>query len=374
MRSLHHIFWLGIKELRALLTDPTMVIMLVMVFTVMVYSEATSLPENVNNASIAIADEDNSILSRKISNAFYPPYFQTPRFIDAGDVAVGMDNAEYLFAMVIPSGFEADLRNGDRPEIQLHIDATAVMQAGLGDGYIQSIIQGEVAHYLANGNADQQTPINLVVRRAFNPNGDQSWFAAISSVLNFVALISIMLTGAALLREREHGTIGHLLVMPLTAFEIAAAKIWSNGLVILIAFFLSFKLVIEQWIGAPVHGSYGLLLAGTAIFLFATAAIGILLGTIAQTMAQFALLILMTYLPMMMLSGGMSPIESQPEVVQYLTWFLPTRHYLTFAQAVVFRAADISIVWPELLAMAGMGLVFLVFSLRVFRTALARSG
>lgn len=373
MKALHHIFWLGTKELRTVLMDPVMAGLILFVFTFMVYMDATSLPENVNNASIAIADEDNSQLSRQIANAFYPPYFQTPIPIDADEIGPGLDQARFLFALVIPPDFEAQLRKGSQPEIQLHIDATAVMQAGLGDGYIQAIIQTEVSRYLAGRDPSAGAPVDLVLRRAYNPNGSQVWFNALNGILNYLTMVAIMLTGAALIREREHGTIEHLLVMPLTAFQIALAKIWANGLIIISVFALSMLVVFEGLLQVPMVGTHALLFAGTAVYLFAAAAIGIFLGTIARTMAQFALLIMMTIMPMMMLSGGMTPIESQPDIVQPFTWLLPSRHYMAFAEAVVFRGADLSIVWPELLTMACLGAVFLSGSLLAFRRALGTS-
>ena len=120
-------------------------------------------------------------------------------------------------------------------------------------------------------------------------------------------------------------------------------------------------------------GSRFLLIGGTTLYLFAAAAIGIFLGTIARTMAQFALLMMRTIIPMMMLSGGLTQIESQPEVIQPVTWLLPSRHFMAFAQAVVFRGADLSIVWPQLLTTIGLGASFFTASLALFRRSITVS-
>jgi ABC-2 type transport system permease protein len=248
------------------------------------------------------------------------------------------------------------------------------MQAGIGAGYIQNILTAEITKYLDRADQPSSSPVSLVQRRAFNPNGTQKWFAAIVALLDQLSMLTIVLTGAALLREREHGTIEHLLVMPLNSFEIAMAKVWANGLVILVAFTLSMLFIVGGVLDIPMAGSKILLLAGTTIYLFAAAAIGIFLGTIARTMAQFALLVMMMIMPMMMLSGGMSPIESQPAVVQPFTWLLPSRHYMAFAQAVVFRGAGVNIIWPEFVTVAGLGFVFFAASLLLFRRSIARSG
>ncbi|MDV7143147.1 ABC transporter permease [Tropicimonas sp. TH_r6] len=371
LRSITHIFWLGTKELRAVLGDAMMVFLILFVFIGMVYAQATSMPENVNNASIAIVDEDNSALSRQIASAFQPPFFQTPQQIGIEALDDGLDQNRFIFALVIPRDFEADLRKGSQPEIQVQIDATAMLQAGLGDGYIQTILNDEITRHLNRNDEETALSVEIVTRLAFNPNGEQEWFSALTGILDFLSVVTIMLTGAALIREREHGTIEHLMVMPLTAFEIAAAKIWANGLIIICAFSLSMLLVVEGVLGVPVAGSRLLLLGGTTLYLFAASAIGVLLGTVARSMAQFALLLLMSVIPMLMLSGGLTPIESQPDLVQPFTWLLPSRHFMAFAQAVVFRGAGVDIVWPELVIMAGLGATYLSGSLLLFRRSLS---
>jgi ABC-2 type transport system permease protein len=284
-----------------------------------------------------------------------------------------MDQDRFMFVVAIPPEFEKNVRQGRQPSVQINIDATAVAQASLGNSYIQSIVGDEVNHFINRSDETTATAVTLVQRRAFNPNGTGMWFSAIVALLNQLSMLTIILTGAALLREREHGTIEHLLVMPLTSFQIVMSKVWANGLIILMAFTLSTLFVVETILDVPIAGSRSLLVGGTTIYLFAAAAIGIFLGTIARTMAQFALLMMMVIMPMMMLSGGMTPIESQPEIIQPVTWFLPSRHYMAFAQAVVFRGADLNIIWPQLLTIVGLGSIFFTASLALFRRSITAS-
>lgn len=373
MTSWINIFWLGTKEIRSVLGDIILVALIVYAFSVQIYARSVAISESVNNASIAIVDEDQSTLSRAISNAFFPPYFKQPIMISPAQVDQGMDQDRYMFVLAIPPMFEEDVRRGRQPTVQIDIDATAVSQASLGNSYIQNIIYSEVNHFANRSNATTAYPVTLVQRRAFNANGTGMWFSAIVALLDNLSILTIILTGAALLREREHGTIEHLLVMPLTSLQIVMAKVWANGLIILAAFSLSMWFVVEGVLNVPIAGSRLLLLGGTTLYLFAAAAIGIFLGTIARTMAQFALLMMMTIIPMMLLSGGMTPIESQPEIIQPVTWFLPSRHYMAFAQAVVFRDADLDIVWPQLVTIMALGSVFFVASLALFRRSISLS-
>lgn len=371
MQSLSNIFWLGVKDLRTLSKDLMMILFIIYSFGLSIYMQSTGAGETVNNASVAIVDEDHSSLSRSIAGLFYPPYFQAAKMISAADIDRGMDNGLYTLVIVIPPHFEADVRKGRDIEVQVNADATAVQQASLGSGYIQNMVTDEVTRYRQEAQQTTGLPSDLVVRRAFNANGTQSWFRAIVGLADQLSMLIIILTGAALLREREHGTIEHLLVMPLTAFEIALAKVWSSGLVIFIGFICSLLFVVEGLLDVPIAGSHGVLLLGTLIYIFATAAIGIFLGTLARTMAQFALLMMMAVMPMMMLSGGMSPIESQPQWVQYVTWFFPSRHYVSFMQAIVYRGAGLDIVWKEFVTVLVMGVTFIAMSLLLFRQSVA---
>lgn len=371
MSSLLNIFWLGLKELRSLSSDFVMMFFVIYAFTGAIYIQATGTTNQVNNASIAFVDEDNSILSKELMNAFYPPYFQLPQTITAGEVEDAMDEGRFMFVVAIPPLFEDDLVAGRNPDVQLNIDATAMQQAGIGASYIKNIINDRVKDYLTHTDVPQAEPINLVVRKLFNPNGESTWFTSVVAIINQVTMLTIILTGAAVIREREHGTLEHLLVMPLTAFEIAMAKVWANGLVILIATALSLVLVVQTVLQVPFAGSRTLWFTGVLLYLFFTTALGIFLGTIARSMAQFSLLIILVVVVMQLLSGGSTPVESQPQWLQYVTFFLPSRHFVSFSQIIIYRGGGLTAVWSEFAMVSAIGLAFFVYSLALFRKSIA---
>ena len=373
MPSLTTIFWLGVKELRSLRSDVVLIALVAYAFTVSIYTQARGTSSEVNNASIAFVDEDQSQLSQHLAACFYPPRFKPPGTLRAGEVDRAMSEGRYMFVVVIPPRFEADLRAGRRTEVQVNIDATAMYQASNGASYIQSILNDEMSRYLVRSDAKFHGPMRLVIRKAFNPNGDTSWFNGIVAIINQITLLTVILTGAALIREREHGTLEHLMVMPLTAFEIAIAKVWANGLVILVAATVSLFVVVKGMLHVPIAGSIPLFLLGVAVYLFFATALGIFLGTVARTMAQFALLIILLIFTLQMLSGGSTPVESQPEWLQRLTLVLPSRHFVSFAQAIIFRGAGFEAVWREFAAVAGIGLAFFFYSISRFRDSIAVS-
>lgn len=371
MQSFLNIFWLGLKEIRSLISDLVMVLFVIYAFTMAIYVQATGTSNEVNNASIAFVDEDGSALSKELINAFYPPRFQVPLTIEAGEVETSMDKGRFMFVVVIPPLFENDLRAGRNPDIQLNIDATAMQQAGIGANYIKNIINDRVASFLKRTDVTASGPINLVIRKLFNPNGISSWFTSVVAIINQITLLTVVLTGAAVIREREHGTLEHLLVMPLTAFEIAMAKVWANGLVILIATGVSLFLIVQMALKVPFAGSVVLWFIGVVLYLFFATALGIFLGTISRSMAQFALLIILVILMLMLLSGGNTPVESQPVWLQYITFFLPSQHFVSFSQKIIYRGGGISAVWPNFLVVSAIGLAFFVYSLALFRKSIA---
>jgi ABC-2 type transport system permease protein len=371
MRTAANILHLGVKELRSLYRDPIMLALVVWAFTFAVYTAATAVPDTLSRATIAVVDEDQSPLSVRIAGAFYPPYFVPPVMISQGEMDKRMDDGRNTFAIDIPPNFQRDLLARRQPTIQLNVDATTITQAFTGSGYIQAIVTGEVNAFLQRYRAVDRLPVDLALRVRYNPQLTRAWFGSVIEIISQVTLLSVVLTGAALIREREHGTLEHLLVMPLTPFEIMMAKIWSMALVVLVACALSITLVVQGLLGVPFQGSVALFLAGAAVNLFAATSIGIFLGTVARSMPQFGLLVILVIVPLQMLSGGFTPRESMPEAVQTIMLAAPTTHFVTLAQAVLFRGAGLSVVWPQFLAMGAIGAVLFGYALTRLRRTLS---
>lgn len=359
---------LVVKELRSIRADPTMLVLVVYAFSISVNTVATGAVTDATHMSVGIVDEDGSSLSRQIAEALLPPTFQPAVQIRANEIDAKMDHGDLLFVVEIPPNFEADLRAQRKTSLQINIDATVVAQAGNGANYLKTAISNEIQGFLSGHPGAKAAPINLVVRSEFNPNLVTAWFSAMTQVINQITLLTVILTGAALIREREQGTVEHLLVMPVVPAEIMLAKMLANGLVILIAAMMSLQFVVHWWIGSPIAGSRLLFLLGAAEYALVVAALGILLGTLATTMGQFGLLAMPVLMVTQLLSGSSTPMESMPVWLQYVIQTIsPTPHFVSFSQAVLFRGADLSIVWQPLLAMFVIGSVYFAFALSRFR-------
>ncbi len=371
MRSLSNIFWLGTKELRSLLSDWVLLGLVIYSFSLAVISQAQSNSQELYHASIGIVDEDHSELSRRIAHAFLLPYFKPPVALSEGDVEHVMNMGKYTFVVDIPPNFQRDVLAGHRPEIQVNVDATAMVQAGLGSGYAEQIINTEIAQFLSHAESVPLSPVNLAIRIAFNPNVATAWFTSVMGIISSVTLLAIILAGAALVREREHGTMDHLMVMPLTPFEIAMSKIWANGFVIVLAIGFSLYLVVRLLLGVPIAGSIPLFLFGAILYLFFATSLGLFLATIARSMPQLGLLYMLVGVPMNVLSGNATPLESMPPWLATAMQASPSTHFVLFAQAILYRGAGLDVVWPQFVAVAGIAALFLILTLLRFRSALS---
>jgi len=371
MQGIANILQLGFKEMRSLWFDKVLLFFLIWSFSFGLYEAARSQSTELRNASVAVVDEDRSPLSQRLLNALRPPEFLPTKMISMNEVDPGLDAALYTFVLHVPTGFQRDVLAGRQPAIQLNIDATRMNEAFIGAGYIQNIFTDEVTRFLQGYRGDPPLPIRLTTRMQFNPNLNGVWFFGAMELVNQISMLSIILTGAALIREREHGTIEHLLVMPLTPFQIMAAKVWSNGLVVLVVAAISLWIVVQGTLAMPVAGSISLFLFAAMLHLFSTTALGILLATIARSMPQFALLMILVVVPLTMLSGSNAPPESMPPAVRNIMMIAPTTHFVSLSQAILFRGAGLTVVWPQMLAIAGIGVVFFSTALTRFRRSIA---
>ena len=372
MASIRNIWTLMLKEFRSLFGDPVLMLLIAFMFTGSVINVSKGISTEVKNATVGIIDLDRSALSYQIRDALVAPHFRPPEDVKREEADELMDKGEYIFILEIPPDFERDVAAGRSPQIQLLIDATTMTQAGVGSSYISQIISREVAEFV--GQRDAPSLLAPVVRRFFNPNGRSEWYMPVSQVGSNASMILLVLVGAAVIRERERGTIEHLLVMPVSAFELMMSKILANSLVILTAVLASQWFVVHLYIGVPVQGSLLLYGAGMALFTFSIAALGVMLATVAPTMAQFGLLMLPIHMVMLLFSGSTSPRSNMPEAARMISEYWPLTQFMKLSNDVMFRGAGLSVVWPQMAVMAALGVAFLGLALLRFRKMLEQQG
>ena len=373
IRTFLNIYNLMIKELKIVLYDKGMLIFIIYVFSVAIYIGGTKTSTELKNGSIAFVDSDKSQLSQRLIDAFYKPRFNTPDIISYYDIDKKMDSGYYTFIVLIPSEFEKDVLSNNVPEIQVNIDATRMTQAGIGASYVRNIINQEIETFLQKSSENSFNP-KLVTRYKYNQNLTGDWFGSINEIINNIVMISILLSAASLVREREHGTIEHLMVMPLSSFEIMISKILAGCIIVLIGVCFSIFFIIEILLQIPISGSIVLYLFSTFLVLFATTSMGVFIGTVVKNMPQLGMVFILTILPLMMLSGTMSPYESMPLVLQYLMNLMPTSHFVELSQAILFRDAGITIVYKQMINIFLIGVVFFTITLLIFKKSLKLNG
>ncbi len=373
IRTFLNIYNLMIKELKIVLYDKGMLIFIVYVFSVAIYIGGTKTSTELKNGSIAFVDSDKSQLSQRLIDAFYKPRFNTPDIISYYDIDKKMDSGYYTFIVLIPSEFEKDVLSNNVPEIQVNIDATRMTQAGIGASYVRNIINQEIETFLKKSSENSFNP-KLVTRYKYNQNLTGDWFGSINEIINNIVMISILLSAASLVREREHGTIEHLMVMPLSSFEIMISKILAVCIIVLIGVCFSIFFIVEMLLQIPISGSIALYLFSTFLVLFATTSMGVFIGTVVKNMPQLGMVFILTILPLMMLSGTMSPYESMPLVLQYLMNLMPTSHFVELSQAILFRDAGITIVYKQMINIFLIGVVFFTITLLIFKKSLKLNG
>ncbi len=369
---LSNIYRLGIKELNSLWADKVLLFLIIWAFTAGIYSASKGVSQEIHNAPVAIVDQDHSQISQRLANSLTKPYFKKPDLITLDQANEALDKGEYSFSIIIPPSFQRDLQAGRKPDIQLNIDATVMSQAFIGSSYIESIFNNEINEYFNRTTETSSQPIQLVTHVRFNPNMTGFWFGGVMEVINNINMLTIILVGAAYIREREHGTLEHLLAMPLGPTEIMLSKIWANGLAVLVAASFALIFIIKIILQVPIAGSIALFIAAAAVYLFSAASIGIFLGTIARSMPQLGLLIFLTIIPLQMLSGGSTPQESMPLWVQNVMKLAPTTYFVRLAQSILYRGAGFTVVWPEFLAIAIIGLIFFFIALARFRKSIVQ--
>lgn len=371
MQAIKNIFQLGKKEILSLCRDWLLMALIVYSFTaavIVAYNASTDFAD----AAIAVVDEDQSQLSQHVIDAFQPPLFLPVEHIQRDDIDRTMDEGRYTFVVVFPVNFEKDVMANMCPDVQVNVDATRMSQAFTGSGYIQQILTNEVRKFVKDNSGESFSPAaNMVVRNRYNPNLYGSWFMALMQLANNIAMLAIILTGSALITEREKGTLEHLLVMPVTPFQIMASKIWSMMAVVMTAALAGLFLIVRFYLKVPLAGSYLLFAAGMALYLFALTSLGIFLACMSQNMPQLGLLIILVLMPLQMLSGSSTPQESMPVWVQRVMQFAPTTHFVDITQGILFRGAGIEAMWKPFLKLILIGAALFAISLKRFRKSVA---
>jgi ABC-2 type transport system permease protein len=357
------------KEFLQLLRDKILMIVLFYAFTVMIYTAGKGVVLQVQKFPTIIKDESKSPESRELISRFREPYFKILGFVESDkEILEKLDKGEASMAIIIPSDFKRKLDKG-KAKIQVIIDGTISMTATMAISYVAEITR----NYSLEGFDISTLPgVEEKTRTKFNPNNLSSWFMSLLELFNMITMISLLITSAALIREKEHGTIEQLLVTPVKSWEVFFSKIIPTVIVIGTLSLISLFVMIKGVFKVPIRGSIILFLIGNILYIFTMASIGIAIATVVKNLSQAMMVIIAILVPMLMISGAWSPPEAMHPVVRYISLLSPMRYFLDFGYGVLLKGNSLKYVWKDILGIVLIGTIVLIFSALRFRKSFAK--
>ena len=358
-----------VKELLQFSRDIVLVLFFLYAFTLDVYLAGSGVSLSLRKAPMVVRDRDRSLSSREIVSRFRPPYFDVRAEVeDAGEAVRLLDSGEAVLFLSIPPRFEESMRKGRPTALQLQVDTTNSVLGNLASSYSARIVGDYGLEVALDGMKIRRNLLPWVsseVRVWYNRNQKDTWFMSIMEMLTMVTLFAILLPAAAMVREKEKGTLEQLLVSPLNPLQILLPKILSMTVVILAGTSLCVFGVLRPLFDVPMRGSLLLFLSLTVLFVFATAGLGLLISTIARNLGQASLLTILVFGPMIFLSGAWTPPEAMPAPMRVLLFLSPLHHYINVSLGILLKGAGSRLLWDSLLAMAIVGGV--LFGLALWR-------
>lgn len=365
---LQSVWWIRVralawKELLQLLRDPILLFIVVYAFSADIYNAASGISLQLNQAVLALLDFDRSAASRELASRFMPPEFRLVGPVrDSRQALDLLDSGQARAVLDLPPGFGAALAKGEPTAVQLQIDASHSVH-----GFLASV---DVAQILARFSLEQasknlalnaagraETPtIDNQTRVWFNPNQNDAWFMGIAELMNVITLFAMLLPAAAMVREKERGTIEQLLVSPLTPLQIMIPKILAMLAVIMIGTALALFGILIPFFSVPIKGDAWLFFAITMLYVCSLACIGLLIATLTRNMAQAGTSVLLIFVPMIFLSGVWTPPEAMPTFLRWGMNLLPLYYYLNCSYGILLKGVGVTVLWPMILGIVMIGI------------------
>jgi ABC-2 type transport system permease protein len=365
------------KELRQVFRDPSMlrIIFIMPVFQLFVLGYAITF--DVKNIDTLVIDRDGTSASRGLIDRFaHNEHFIVKQTADPGSgIERYLRRGEAVFALVIPKHFGRDLESGKSTQVEILLDGQNSNTSGIALGYCNRIlyrfVHDRIELGLARGSSIMRN-IRLIepeTRIWYNPELKSVYFMIPAIVSILLTVITMLLTGLAIVKEREMGTLEQLLVTPLRPWQIIAGKTIPFAILGL-AEMAAATTIGVLWFNVPVVGNIAVLALLAFAFILTTLGLGVLISTLAGTQQQ-ALFITWFFLQMFILLGGIFyPIENMPRAVQVITLINPVRYFVAIIRELFLKGGGLSILWPEVRSLLIIGVcVFTFATLRFHKRA-----
>ena len=362
------------KEFAQIGRDGPLVFILLWTFTVAIYTAGNSRSADVDRIPTAIFDLSRSAASRDFLSHLRPPYFKVVGYLTTeDDVGRWLDEGRASIVVLVPPDFHRRVAAGESAHVQVLTDGALATSATVAIAYIAGISGQYSASLVARraGQAAVHLPaIDERLRVRFNPNMLSTWFGGLLELMTMFAMVSLLLTAANMVREKEHGTLEQLLVSPARPVEIFVAKIIPTLVIVLALSGLSFVLVLRPLFHVPIRGSLPLFYAGAALFVFAMTSLGMAIAVVANSLAQAMMIMILILQPMIFLSGAWNPPEAMIPWLRAVGGLSPLRYFIDFGYSVILKGSPASMVAHDLAAIAILGAAMFAFSIAWFQRSL----
>ncbi|GLH72487.1 transport permease protein [Geothrix limicola] len=371
---LERLYRMLVKEFIQVLRNPRMRAVLFGMPLVQVLVIGYAVSTDVRHVALAVYDLDRTPATRDLLARFEGSgcFDIVKRIGSEAEIQDVLDSGEAKAVLRLNRGFAEDLSGGRGARAQLLLDgsdsntASVVMSyaSRLSADYNRAIMEQRFSR--TAGLRLEAEPIALVSRAWFNTNLDSRNFFVPGVLAMLVAILTVILSSMSIVREREIGTMEQIMVTPIGRLEFILGKTTPFAVIGLVDVAL-IALLAVFWFQIPLAGNPLFLFLGTGLYLMSTLGAGLFISTVSSTQQQAMMTAFFFLLPVFMLSGFVYPIANMPEAVQWLTLLNPLRHYLVIIRGVFLKGLGPSVLWPQMLALAGLGSGMLILAAGRFR-------
>ena len=360
------------KEFIQMWRDKMLLFILVWSFTVSPFIASNGMSMEINHHPYVVYDQSQSQSSRELLSRFQEPYFRLLDVVYSNrEVVDYLDSGKASMVIIIPPDFERKLSSDSPAAFQVISDGTISLSATVAVMYVAQISGNYTLDLIEQrgfGTITRQSipHVNIETRTEYNPNRTNAWFSGLVDFISKITMVSLLLTAAAVVREKEYGTIEQLMVTPARSFEIFLSKIIPNIFLIVPLSVVGLVGVMKGFYGLPIAGNIFLFYLVLVLYIFVMSSLGIQIALLAKNLPQAIMMMMFLLMPMRFLSGTFTPTEAMQPWMRWTGMLIPMHYFVDFTFYVLHKGNSLYYVWPSILGLVVLGTGLFISSSRIF--------
>ena len=360
------------KEFIQMWRDKMLLFILVWSFTVSPFIASNGMSMEINHHPYVVYDQSQSQSSRELLSRFQEPYFRLLDVVYSNrEVVDYLDSGKASMVIIIPPDFERKLSSDSPAAFQVISDGTISLSATVAVMYVAQISGNYTLDLIEQrgfGTLTRQSipHVNIETRTEYNPNRTNAWFSGLVDFISIITMVSLLLTAAAVVREKEYGTIEQLMVTPARSFEIFLSKIIPNIFLIVPLSVVGLVGVMKGFYGLPIAGNIFLFYLVLVLYIFVMSSLGIQIALLAKNLPQAIMMMMFLLMPMIFLSGTFTPTEAMQPWMRWTGMLIPMHYFVDFTFDVLLKGNSLYYVWPSILGLVVLGTGLFISSSRIF--------